>query len=108
VKFVLERFADHLEGKTRLTTVRTHVMLPTAWERRIVAYQYNMDNDADQDLSLATNGGCSGKCWTDKLPMYADLVDAGTGNNYGKWNMTRQEQTKVRADRRTMLSIPIF
>lgn len=108
VKFVLERFADHLEGKTRLTTVRTHVMLPTGWKRRIVAYQYNMDNDADQDLSLAENGGCSGRCWTDKLPAYADLVDAGTGDNYVKWNMTRQEQKKVRPDRKTMLSIPIF
>jgi NTE family protein len=108
VRFVLEQFASHLERATRLTAVRTHVMLPTDWERRIVAYQYNMDNDADQDLSLAPNGGCSGKCWTDKLPAYADLVDAGTGNNHVKWNMTWQEQKKVRPDRKTMLSIPIF
>lgn len=108
VCFVLQRFAVHLQSDTRLTNVRTHVMLPLPSKRRVVAYQYNMDQDPDQDLELAGDGGCSGKCWTTKAPTYADLADAGTGDNHVKWNMTRQEQAKIRRDRKTMLSIPIF
>jgi NTE family protein len=108
VEFVLERFAHQLQEETRLTNVRTHIMLPTGRKTRIIVYQYNMDNDPDQDLLLAEDGGCSGKCWVEKLPTYADLVDAGAENNHKKWKMTKQQQNKVRADRKTMLSIPIF
>jgi NTE family protein len=109
VEFVLERFAHQLKEETGLTNVRTHIMLPTGRNKtRIIVFQYNMDNDPDQDLELSEDGGCSGKCWIEKLPTYADLVDAGTGDNYKKWKMTKQEQSKVKPDRRTMLSIPIF
>jgi NTE family protein len=108
VRFVLERFANHVESATSLTNVRTHIMMPTRWDRRTIIYHYNMDEDTDQDLSLSQDGGCSGKCWTTKSPTYADLVDAGTGDNYVKWKMTKQEQLKVKKDRKTMLSIPVF
>jgi NTE family protein len=108
VEFVLGQFSAHLERETNLTNVRTHIMLPTGWNRRIVAYQYNMDRDADQNLDLAEDGGCSGQCWTTKQPAYADLVDAAAGNNYVKWKMTKQEQARIPSDRKTMLSIPIF
>jgi len=108
IEFVLQQFAIALERETEMTSVRTQVMLPTGRGRRIVAYQHNMDNDPDQDLELAEDGGCSGRCWTSREPTFADLEDAAVGDNYLKWKMTPQQQAKVRKDRKTMLSIPIF
>jgi NTE family protein len=108
VQFVLKHFAQHLEREAKLSSVRSNVMLPTSGGARVVVYQFNMDSDADQDLELAEDAGCSGACWTTRKPAYADLEDAAAGDNYVKWKMTAAQQAKVRHDRRTMVSIPIF
>lgn len=108
VEFLLAHFAGQLERETKLTSVRSHVMLPTSHQTRVVVYQYGMTNDPDQDLELAEDGGCSGKCWTEKESMYADLSDAAKTDNHLKWKMTKAQQAKVRGDRKTMVSIPIF
>lgn len=108
VEFLLGQFACQLERETKLTFVRTHVMLPTSYATRVVVYHFGMTNDADQDLELAEDAGCSGRCWTTRKSAYADLADAATGDNHVKWKMTRPQQAKVRRDRKTMVSIPIF
>lgn len=108
IEFVLQQFAIALERETKMTSVRTQVMLPTGRGTRIVVYHYNMDRDPDQDLELAEDGGCSGRCWTSREPTFADLEDVATGDNYLKWKMTAKQQARIRPDRRTMLSIPIF
>jgi NTE family protein len=108
VQFVLGHFAGHMERETKLRGVRTHVMLPTDRQTRIVAYHFNMEHDADQDLELSIDGGCSGKCWTEKQPTYADLVDAADGKHEVVWKMTAAQQAKVKKSQKTMVSIPIF
>ena len=108
VAFVLGQFANHLERATGLSSVRCNVMLPTSRDTRIVAYQFRMDADPDQDFELELDAGCSGRCWSERAPAYADLEDAATGDNYLKWKMTKAQQAKVRKDRKTMVSIPIF
>lgn len=108
VEFVLKQFAAALQRQTAMTLVRTHIMLPTGNGTRIVVYQCNMDNDPDQDLELDLDGGCTGRCWTSGKPTLADLEDAAAGDNHRKWNMTAQQQAKVRKDRKAMFSIPVF
>ena len=108
VQFLLCQFAQHLERDAGLTSVRSNVMLPTSHGTRVVAYHFRMGSDADQDLELDVDAGCSGKCWTTQRPAYADLEDAATGDNFLKWKMTEAQQAKVRHARKTMVSIPIF
>ena len=108
VAFVLGQFANHLERETGLSSVRTNVTLPTSRNTRVVAYQFGMDADADQDLELALDAGCGGRCWSERAPAYADLEDAASADNYLKWKMTKAQQARIRKDRKTMVSIPIF
>lgn len=108
VEFVLQQFALHSERDTSLQAVRANVMLPTSHKTRKVVYQFNMTHDGDQDLELSLDGGCSGKCWITQEPTLADLADAAHGDHHLAWKMTGAQQAKVRKDRKSMISIPIF
>ena len=104
---LLQSFAREVEESTPAKNTRTHLMLPTPWQTRIVVYQYNMDNDADSDLELSMDGGCSGRAWTSRKPVFADLEEAKK-TFAESWSMTKEQQNKVRQDRNSMMSIPIF
>lgn len=107
VQPLLASFARGIEKSTAAKNSRAHVMLPTSRQTRIIAYQYNMDGDPDVDMELSMQGGCSGRSWTTRKPVFADLVGA-KGTFSESWFMTREQQNKVRKDRRSMMSIPIF
>jgi len=106
VRFVLQEFARNLEGSLGVTSARTAISLPTGRGKRIVVYQYGMDADLDQDLELDQDAGCSGQCWVDRGPTYADLEEAA--HEEGAFGLTVEQQARVRKDRKAMLSVPIF
>lgn len=106
VRFVLEQFVRDLEDSLQVTQVRAAISLPTGRETRIVVYQFGMDDDPDQDLEMAQDAGCSGQCWLNRGPTYADLEEAA--REPGSFGLTPEQQAKVRKDRKAMLSVPIF
>jgi NTE family protein len=106
VGFVLSQYVAHLVRELGISSPRASITLPTGRGTRIVVYQIGMDADPDQDLEIGQDAGCSGACWMDKEPSYADLEDAA--QRVGSSGLTPQEQAKVRTDRKAMLSVPIF
>ena len=66
-----------------------------------------MDHDADSDLMLEVDAGCTGRTWTEKKPTFADREEAREKCT-SKWKMTQQQQNKIRTDRRAMCAFPIF
>jgi hypothetical protein len=64
-----------------------------------------MEGDSDRDLELAEDGGCTGRAFTSGQPAVADLVVAEV--RYEDWNMTEDQQTKVKQGRGAMLALPI-
>ena len=106
VVFVLEQYTDHLARSLGITSIRASISLPTGRGTRIVVYQTGMDVDPDQDLEIDQDAGCSGQCWVDKAPTYADLEEAARVP--GSFGLTPQQQARVRTDRKAMLSVPIF
>ncbi len=104
---LLQTIAKELENNTPARNVRVNIMLPTDRDTRIVVYHYGMEHDPDSDLELALDGGCSGKAWSTRQPQFADLeLTRSTFDR--EWNMKRQQQNKVRQDRKAMLSLPLF
>lgn len=106
VEPVLRSVAKSFEEQTAAKNVRTNVMLPTGYGTKIVAYQFNMDRDADWDLELRVEEGCSGVAWTTRRPAIVDWVRARKNPLLG--GLPKGLQTRVRKDRRTVLSLPIF
>jgi len=102
---VLETIAKEFAAHTNACDVRCHIMLPTDHGTNLVVYQHGMNSDADIDLELEGDAGCSGQAWSEGKLAVADLDDAKT--KFANWKMTREQQNKVRLDRLTMLSIPI-
>jgi hypothetical protein len=64
-----------------------------------------MDDDADVDLELPEDVGCSGKAWSLRKPVLADL--AAAARNPAEWGMTKEQHDKVPKSRMSMLSVPI-
>lgn len=106
VKQVLEVFVREIEQNTPARLCRAQIMLPTGRATRQVVYHCNMDGDADSDLELAMDGGCTGRAWTSHKPQLADLEEAH--RELGPWKMTARQYHKVRQDRKAMLCVPIF
>lgn len=106
VQYLLGVLADDVERVSTATGVRANIMLPTPQDTRIVAYHYGMDNDPDVDFELALDGGASGVAWSEREPVFVDLVEAAEQPD--QWNMTPAQRNKVRKDRKAMLSVPIF
>jgi len=104
---VLEAIAREFERRTRAQDLRVSITLPTRHSTRIVVYQFGMDRDPDVDLELDLGAGCSGRAWTTKRPVAADLI-AARASFAEDWGMTREQQNKVRVDRGSMMSFPVF
>jgi NTE family protein len=103
----LRAYAREFESNTSARNVRAHIMLPTSHGTRIVVYQYGMTNDSDSDMQLAMDAGCSGRAWSTRKQQFADLVEAQTVFE-STWKMTREQQNKIRPDRKAMFSVPMF
>lgn len=101
---ILKAFAEDVERQTNAQSVRAHVMLPTIQNTRIIVYQYGMDDDPDMELELAMEAGCTGRTWVQRQPTFGDLQAVETST----WRMTREQMNRVRNDRKTVFSTPIF
>jgi NTE family protein len=98
-----------IEENTKAQDVRTHIMLPTGREdnSRIVVYYCGFrPSDTDSALELAELGGCTGRALRERGPTFADLELAK--KNFATWGLSQHQQTLVAADRKSMLSVPIF
>jgi NTE family protein len=104
---VLYGLAKQIEKETKAKNVRSHVMLPTGrpLASRIVVYGYGMDDDADVDLELPEAAGCSGRAWTERTAVIADLIESSA--NPEAWGMTKDQHAKVPTARKSMLCVPI-
>ena len=71
----------------------------------MVVYEYGMRGDPDSDLELAEDGGCSGRAFSTGEPAVADL-DAAKAE-YESWNMTEEQQAKVKQSQSSMVAVPI-
>jgi NTE family protein len=106
VRQVLEVLIQEVTQNTPARQVRAQIMLPTGHGTRRVVYQWGMDGDADQDLELPLDGGCTGRAWVTRTPQFADLEQARRAP--AVWHMSVQHHSKVRPDRKAMLCVPIF
>lgn len=103
---ILRSLIRELESGTSATKIRASVMLATERQTRIVVYHQGFDGDPDSDLELALDGGGSGLTWKTRKPIFVDLDQAK--QDFAKWNMTVEQQSKVKPDRKAMISLPIF
>jgi NTE family protein len=101
---VLKAFADEIEHNTPAKEIRTHIMLPTPDQTRIIVYQYGMDKDPDIDMELALDGGRTGYAWANRSPVIASITDSAESTI----NMTQAQRNKVRPDRKSLCAVPMF
>jgi NTE family protein len=101
---VLKAFADEIERNTPARDIRTHIMLPTPDQTRIIVYQYGMDKDPDIDFELPLDGGRTGYAWATRSPVIASIEDSAESTV----NMTQEQRNKVRRDRKSLCAVPIF
>lgn len=102
---VLKAFAEAFEQGTSARGLRAHIMLPDN-DELVVAYQYGMDGDPDVAMRVPIDGGCAGRAWTCREIIAVDLEDAR--HHLADFKFTEEHQAKVRADRRSAMSIPMF
>lgn len=100
---ILATLANILETGTSAIDIRANIMLPTERGTLIIVYYHGMDSDPDRDLELSLDSGCAGRCWSTRTPIFADLEHQSSD-----WGMTPEQQRRIRNDRKTILSIPIF
>jgi NTE family protein len=106
---VLWAVASMIQERTKAKEVRSLIMLPTGrpTNSRIGVYHHGFrTGDADSILELKEDGGCTGASIRNRQPVVADLEDAR--KNFATWGMTQLEQNQVAADRKSMISTPIF
>jgi NTE family protein len=104
---VLKAVAEDLEANTPARDLRCIIMLPTGRGTRVVAYHFGCSGEGDRDLELQEDAGCTGAAWTRQEIVFADLIEA-RGSFQSRWKMTREQQNKIREDRKFMVAIPIF
>jgi NTE family protein len=101
VEGLLAVAAQEFESKTQASGVRSCVMLPTSRDTQVIVYQHGMTGDPDADLEIGLQSGCSGKAYSEREVVAADLTEA-------QWGLSINERAKIRADRQAALSIPLF
>ena len=91
---VLHALAKDIEAKTSAKSVRAQIMLPTGRPEptRIVTYHFGMEGSTDIDLELLEKAGCSGRAWSQRAPILADLAGADKDPS---WGMTAEQHAKV-------------
>lgn len=101
VQGLLAIAAQDFASKTQATAVRSNIMLPTGHGTQIIVYQHGMKGDADADLEIGMESGCSGNAYSDREVVAADLSEA-------VWKLSENERAKIRSDRLAALSIPLY
>jgi len=90
--------------------VRSNVMtFNAAGTRRYVnsATAFNMETDPDRDLEIDANAAASGRAVTERRAAVADLVLLQI-TAQPPWGLRVDEQARVRATLKSILSVPIF
>jgi len=101
IQALLAVAAQEFELKTQASAVRCCIMLPTGHDTQIIVYQHGMTGDPDADLEIGLGSGCSGRAYSERMVVAADLTTA-------QWKLTVNERAKIREDREAALSVPLF
>lgn len=97
MKTVLSGVVKEVGNLSKATSLRSYVMLPTAWGTQIVSYNFGMDRDPDANLELSIDEGVARQVLKARRPTIVDLTERAQMN----W-------TGVRRDRKAMLVAPVF
>lgn len=111
ISFYLKTLHDEflsLIGKPGIH-LRVNLALPIAPknEKLRILYSFNMDDDADDRLTLRTDEGSIGECWQTREPVYVDMVQASK-HHLPRWKMTKYQQALVRKSLKSLVSVPVF
>lgn len=90
-----------LVSKTQASAIRSCIMLPTGRGTQVIVYQHGMTGHPDADLEIDLTSGCSGKAFSHRTVVAADLTEA-------QWGLSINERAKIPSDRKAVLSIPLF
>jgi len=105
---ILAAVARETEQVSGVADVRATIMLPTLQQdrTRIVVYDYNMEDAADQTLVLGEFAGCSGAAMKEpEGVMVADLEESR--RNPKLWGMEVDEAARVPLERKSIMSVVI-
>ena len=104
---LLKALAREVEEKTIAKAVRAHVMLPKGGDNLIIAYQYGMeDEDPDKDFQVDSRSKWMRKVFEDREPTLSDLNKLREHPEL--WGLTLNQVNRIRPDRQTLVSVPIF
>lgn len=107
VEPVLASVAKEFEAKTPCQDVRATIGLPNRFGKKIMAYYYGFQSDdLEVELELDLTAGSTGMAWEQREPTFADLEYAKA--NPAEFNMTKAQTKLIRADRKAIMSVPIF
>jgi hypothetical protein len=84
------------------------MLLTKTGRRRVDAVTaFNMKNDGDSDLEIDAAAGVSGEAFTHRVAHYGDLqLTLQPGGP--TWGLRESERARIRSDRKSILSVPIF
>lgn len=120
---VLYAVAHDIECHTRAENIRAYIMLRTEKTSndgnptRIVVYSYGMSDPdptdpqktvphPDSTIEIMEEGGSSGLAWESRRPTCGDLDLARADPS--KWKLTPALVGRIPADRKSILSVPIW
>ncbi|GAB1541401.1 hypothetical protein NUACC21_40720 [Scytonema sp. NUACC21] len=107
VKPTLKIVIKELEETRILKNCRSYVMLPTEEDKFAIAYQYNMDEDADIDWEINMNNkGAWGEAWREKK-IFLNQVE-NLKQDPSLFNLTKPQVNKIPKERKTIITVPIL
>lgn len=94
-----------IEARTQARDTRLSIMVETPLGRRQIIYSLGMDGHADGNMDLDLEAGLTGETVREGRPLVADLEAARV--TPGRWAMSESETSRVPADRKAMVSVPV-
>jgi NTE family protein len=101
VEGLLALVTQDFASKSQAASLRSCIMLPTGRGSQVIVYQHGMTGQPDADLEIDLKSGCSGRAFSHRTVVAADLTEA-------QWGLSLNERAKIALDRKAVLSIPLF
>lgn len=89
---------------------RVNVFVPIR-QRLVLRYQVNMDGDPDENMEFSIQAGLVGLCYVKRVPHLCNLQDIAAMDQRElreSFEMTADDQARIKADRTFLVSVPIF
>lgn len=106
IKAPLKALVQEIRAETRAKKLRANVMLAVGAEKFVMAYQYGMDKDPDKEMEFNIKSGWVGQVFETRKPRIFPLNKLW--ENPHRFKLTANDVRKIRWDRQTVFSVPIF